>query len=129
ACQRRRKPATKPISTIVNLFDGETYGVGIPIVVDFGSSIPSADRAAVQSRLFVTSLPAQVGAWRWISSTEVVYRPRSYWKPGTAVTFRSALGGLPIAVRVIDKDRTAKARIGRASQVAVNDGSQLQTIA
>lgn len=122
------KPATKPISTIVNLFDGETYGVGIPIVVDFGTSIPVANRAAVQSRLFVSSSPAQVGGWRWISSTEVVYRPRSYWTPGSAVKFRSALGGLPIGGRVLDKDRTATATIGRDMQIAVTNGNHMMTI-
>jgi len=123
-----KKPATRPIRSFVNLASGETYGVAMPVVVDFASAIPSADRAAVQSRLFVTSSPAQVGAWRWYSDTEVVYRPRSYWQPGTRLTFRSALGGVPIGNRVIGQNITSTATIGRDMQMAVTDNNHVITI-
>jgi lipoprotein-anchoring transpeptidase ErfK/SrfK len=122
------KPATKPISTSFNLTSGETYGVAMPIVIDFGTSIPRASRPELQNRLFVTSSPAQVGAWRWVSDREVVYRSQSYWKAGTTLAVRSALGGLPIGGRVLDKDRTANVTIGRDMEVSVANRNHMMTI-
>ncbi len=122
------KPATKPISTSFNLIGGETYGVAMPIVIDFGTSIPRASRPSVQNRLFVTTSPAQVGAWRWISDREVVYRTQSYWRAGTTLAVRSALGGLPIGGRVLDKDRTANVTIGRDMEMSVADRNHMMTV-
>ena len=122
------KPATKPISTSFNLTGGGTYGVAMPIVIDFGASIPRASRQVVQSRLFVTSSPAQVGAWRWISDREVVYRSQSYWKTGTTLAVRAALGGLPIGGRVLDKDRAATVTIGRDLEMSVTNKNHMMTV-
>ena len=123
-----RKPATRPIQVYANIVDGQTYGVGMPIVIDFGTAIPQALRAAVESRLFVSSSPAQVGAWRWYSATEVMYRPRSYWKPGTTLSVRAAVAGIPIGNRVIAKDVTAAASIGRDMQFTVTNADHSLTI-
>jgi lipoprotein-anchoring transpeptidase ErfK/SrfK len=122
------KPATKPISTSFNLTDRQTYGVAMPIVIDFGASIPKASRAALQNRLFVTSSPAQIGAWRWISDREVVYRPQSYWKTGTTLSVRAALGGVPVGGRVLDKDRTAVVTIGRDLEMSVTNKNHMMTV-
>lgn len=121
-------PTTRPISTSINLVDHAVYGVGMPIVIDFGAPIPTSQQAAVQRRLFVTSAPAQLGAWRWYSDREVMYRPLSYWKPGTTLTVRSALDGVPIGTRVLDKDRTATATIGSDLEFAVTDSDHMLTI-
>lgn len=115
------QPAGKPITTSINVTDGGTYGVGMPIVIDFGAPVPAADRAAVQSRLFVSSSPAQFGGWRWYSDREVMYRPRSYWKPGTTLAVRAALAGVPVGNRVIGKDTTVTAKIGRDMEFKVTD--------
>src|SRR5262249_28051168 len=122
------QPTTKPISASVNVMGGQTYGVGMPIVVDFGTAIPAAQRAAVQRRLFVDSRPSQVGAWRWFSSNEIMYRPESYWKPGTQVSFRAGLAGVPIGDRVIGKDRTAAFTIGRDMEISVTNADHQLTI-
>ncbi len=77
--------------------DDATYGRAMPLVVEFGQGgVAPPDRAAVERRLFVTSTPAQEGAWHWDSATQVEYRPREYWRPGTKVHARLALGGLPV---------------------------------
>ncbi|CAB4726795.1 unannotated protein [freshwater metagenome] len=62
---------------------GETVGVGMPVIVTF--DVPVTDRASIEKHLEVTSTPSQVGTWHWLSDTEVHYRPKSYWKPGTDV--------------------------------------------
>ncbi len=63
--------------------DGETVGVGMPVVVSF--DVPVTDRAAVEKQMTVTSSPAQPGTWHWMSDNEAHWRPRAYWEPGTSV--------------------------------------------
>ena len=43
----------------------------------------------------MTSQPAQAGAFHWISNQEVHWRPRNYWRPGTDVTVKADIGGVP----------------------------------
>jgi lipoprotein-anchoring transpeptidase ErfK/SrfK len=58
-------------------------GVGMPLAVRFDK--PIQNKAAVQKMLTVTSTPAQVGAWYWLSDTEVDYRPEVYWQAHTKI--------------------------------------------
>ncbi|MBA2738143.1 MAG: L,D-transpeptidase family protein [Nocardioidaceae bacterium] len=62
---------------------GETVGVGMPVVVTF--DVPVKDRAAIERRLSVTSKPQVRGTWHWLSANEVHYRPRSFWPAGADV--------------------------------------------
>src|SRR3954454_2428066 len=78
------------------LFDDHTYGVAMPVVAEFSPGIKKADRAAVQKRMFVKTDPPQPGTWSWTSSgTQAFYRAPKFWQPGTKLTVRLALGGLP----------------------------------
>lgn len=109
---------------------GNTYGVAMPIVMEFPGGVPQDARAAVQKRLFVTSDPPQLGAWHWASSTTLWYRPKEYWKTGTNVHFRSALGGLPIGDgRFGDKDRSAEFTIrGDRIEMVTDDSKHEMTV-
>lgn len=64
--------------------DGETVGVGMPVIVKFDVAV--TDRAAIEKHMSVTSSPAQAGSWHWISAHEVHWRPKSYWKAGSDVS-------------------------------------------
>ncbi|MCW2611343.1 MAG: hypothetical protein JWM15_2589 [Cryptosporangiaceae bacterium] len=95
------------------VFDGDTVGVGMPVVIEFSKDIPKSRHAAVERRLFVKSTPAVTGSWYWWSDSEVHYRPKAYWKPGTEVTLRAAIGGLPMGYGNYGKrDRFVDFRIG-----------------
>ena len=87
----RSRPRSRS-ATSINVTNGATYGVAMPIVLTFGTAIPAKNRADVERRLFVQSSPAQRGIWSWQSATQVVYRPQTYWQTGTSVTVRTALG-------------------------------------
>lgn len=63
--------------------DGASVGIGMPVIVRF--DLPVTDKAAFEKKMTVTSAPAQEGSWYWVSSTEAHWRPKTYWKPGTAV--------------------------------------------
>ena len=78
----------------LSMFPGPSItdvGVGQPISVTFSHAV--ADKNAAVTALSVTSSPSQRGAWHWISSTQVDYRPEGYWQPGTTVAVRGALYG------------------------------------
>lgn len=63
---------------------GETVGVGMPVVVSF--DVPVTDKAAMERHMSVSSTPAQPGAWHWLSDYQAHWRPKAYWKAGTDVS-------------------------------------------
>ncbi len=122
------KPAGRPISTSVNVKDKANYGVAMPIVLTFGTAIPTADRAGIERRLFVQSSPEQRGIWSWQSSTQVTYRPQSYWQTGTSVMVSTALAGMPIGDRLVGGDQAATFTIGKDLEYVVNAKTHMLTI-
>jgi lipoprotein-anchoring transpeptidase ErfK/SrfK len=122
------RPGGSRVGSGLYMFDGQTYGVAMPVAVEFESDIPVEARAAVQRRLFVKSDPPQVGAWHWFNARQVLYRPQEYWKPGTRLTVRSALAGLPIGKRFGDTDRSATVTIGRKLVIEVDNATKLMNV-
>ena len=90
----RAAPAEHLLHATVTPSQG-TYGIGQPLIVRFDKRVKgAAARAAVLTRLRVTTAPASPGAWRWYNSYEVHYRGPEYWKPGTRLGVTAALDGL-----------------------------------
>lgn len=99
--------------------DGETYGVGMPIIVRF--DVPVKNKAEFEKHMAVTSSPKQTGTWSWISSTEVHYRPQNYWKPGTKVTLNADINSLNAGGGVYGQEsRKLSFKIGRQVITKVN---------
>ncbi|MCI4064611.1 Ig-like domain-containing protein [Micromonospora sp. R77] len=123
----------KPTSMIgsgLYLFDGKTYGVGMPVVAEFSPGIPEKDRAAVQKRMFVRTDPPQPGAWHWLyNGTQAYYRAPEFWQPGTTITVRLGLAGMPLSNgRYGNVDRTATAKIGRSFVMKVDNASKKMSV-
>lgn len=75
--------------------NGGIVGVGMPVIVQFDSGvITKADRAEVEKRVKVTTVPVQQGAWGWLDNRQLMWRPKDYWFPGTKVTVSTPLHGL-----------------------------------
>jgi lipoprotein-anchoring transpeptidase ErfK/SrfK len=112
------------------LFDDHTYGVAMPVVVEFSPGIKKADRAAVQKRMFVETTPSQPGTWSWTSSgTAAYYRAPQYWTTGTEIKVRIAVGGLPTGKGIYgDKDRSATSKIGRKFEMKVDNKTKKMTV-
>jgi lipoprotein-anchoring transpeptidase ErfK/SrfK len=86
-----------------------SLGVGQPIVFQFSHAV--TDKTTVQKALTVTSTPAQQGAWYWISSTQVDYRPETYWQAGTTLHVTAKVYGLDLGggnYGAADRDVTYK---------------------
>ncbi|MCX9190850.1 hypothetical protein C3Y87_05370 [Carbonactinospora thermoautotrophica] len=74
---------------------GQTVGVGQPIAITFKTKIK--DRKAVQDALVVETTPRVEGAWYWVDSKSVHWRPKDYWPAGTKVTVKANLKGVKAA--------------------------------
>lgn len=118
------------VGTGLYLFDDRTYGVAMPVVVEFHPGIAKKDRAGVQKRMFVSTDPPQPGAWHWVSNgTQAYYRAPEYWQPGTKITARIALGGHPMGKgRYGDTDRKATAKIGERFEMKVDNKTKKMTV-
>jgi lipoprotein-anchoring transpeptidase ErfK/SrfK len=71
---------------------GQTYGVGMPIMLTF--SEPITDKAAVERALHLTTSKPVVGAWYWDGDEHLNFRPRDYWPAYTTVSFDGQLNGV-----------------------------------
>jgi lipoprotein-anchoring transpeptidase ErfK/SrfK len=71
---------------------GQTYGVGMPIMLTF--SRPITNKAAVERSLELTTSKPVIGAWYWDGSEQVDFRPRDYWPADTTVSLDGHLDGV-----------------------------------
>lgn len=85
-------PGTLSYPNFVPQAGQSNIGVGQPLRVRF--TVSPADKAAAQRALSVKSTPAQPGAWYWIDSQTVDYRPRQFWRPRTTITLSAGLYGV-----------------------------------
>ena len=73
--------------------DGDTVGVGETINLGFNNAIPVSRRAALLDRIHIASTPGVYGAWHWVDSSDVHFRPQNYWPSGTQVSVVANLLG------------------------------------
>ncbi|WP_431884805.1 Ig-like domain-containing protein [Micromonospora wenchangensis] len=111
------------------LADNQVVGVGMPLIVKFGRAVPEDYRDDVQRRMTVTSTPAQEGVWHWVSPTEVRYRPKEFWQPGTTVSYRVQAGGLPMGGGWYGRsDLTVDVKIGPSVVMQVDNKTKRMTV-
>ncbi|HEX9339313.1 MAG TPA: Ig-like domain-containing protein, partial [Pseudonocardiaceae bacterium] len=109
----------RQISGKLNVGDGQTYGIAMPIALTF--SAPVTDEAAVQRALTVTTSVPTTGSWAWLDDKTVHWRPATYYQPGTQISVSAKLYGVAFAPGVYGKsDVSAKFTIGRSQVVQAN---------
>jgi lipoprotein-anchoring transpeptidase ErfK/SrfK len=119
----------KLVSTNVTMSNGATYGVAMPVVVHFGSSVAADQRANVEKRLMVASDPPQIGTWFWYGGQDLHYRPKEYWQPGTKIAVRLATGGLALGNNGFgQKDVTVNVTIGDKFLMVTDDATHTMTV-
>jgi len=117
------------VGTGLYLQDGTTVGVAMPVVVEFDPPVPDSARAAIQQRLFVSTMPFQPGVWHWDSGRQVEYRAPQYWKTGTVISVRSALQGLPMGDGSYgDTDRSATVTVGQKVVMNVDNATKQMSV-
>lgn len=123
------KEPSKVVRVTSFMGDGQTVGVGMPLIMKFGRSIPEKYRAEVERRMKVTATPEQEGTWRWISATEVHYRPKTYWKSGTKIFYNVQLKGVEIGDGWYGRSNlTVDLKIGRELIMTVSNKTKKMTV-
>ena len=88
----------KPSATIgvLTMWPGSdvSVGVGQPIRVQFTNYVPSSYRADVEKACVVTTNPPVAGAWHWVDSDMMDWRPQDYWQTSTQVSVALNLTGV-----------------------------------
>ncbi len=98
---------------------GETVGVGMPVVVSF--DLPVTDQASFEKHMTVTATPEQSGSWHWISGREAHWRPEKYWKAGSKVTVDVDVNGVPAGGGIYgQEDRRVDFEVGDKHVYKVN---------
>jgi lipoprotein-anchoring transpeptidase ErfK/SrfK len=114
----------------VNLFmrpgDGETVGVGHPLVFSFDTAV---DKALVEKSIAITTDPKVDGAFYWFSDKEVHWRPQELWKVGSKVAVNAAVYGKRLGDGIYGKeDRRAAFTVGDAMMAEANGASHQMTV-
>jgi lipoprotein-anchoring transpeptidase ErfK/SrfK len=116
---------SQTFSTEIYEGSGQTYGVGMPIMLIF--SQPITNKAAVERSLELTTSKPVIGAWYWDGDEHLNFRPRDYWPANTTVSFTGHLNGVEGATGVYGTaNLTQSFTIGR-SMIAVASTTAHQT--
>jgi lipoprotein-anchoring transpeptidase ErfK/SrfK len=92
---------------------GATVGVGMPAIIKF--DVPVTNKASIEKHLDVKSVPAQPGAFHWVSDQEVHWRPKKYWQAGTKVTVDADIDSVPAGDGVYGQNsRSSTFTVGRS---------------
>jgi lipoprotein-anchoring transpeptidase ErfK/SrfK len=111
---------TTAASVDISPEEGATVGAGMPVIVNFPSSVPDSARAAVARWFTVTSTPATEGGWRWISDTEMHWRPRYYWPARAEVTVNADLSGHAIAESWFTSSVVQRFKVGESHRITID---------
>ncbi|MGA5821511.1 L,D-transpeptidase [Kitasatospora sp. NPDC094028] len=117
----------KQVSTNDNIADGQTYGVGMIVKVDFSSRVVNKE-AVAKAITFETSDGTEVKG-HWFGDDRIDFRPAQYWKPGTRVTVHYRLKNVDVAPGVwgdVDKDEPFV--IGRSQVSTADAATHLMTV-
>jgi len=89
-------PDDRRISFTVTPDDGQTVGIGQPVVIRFAT--PVTERADVQKAMTIKARTpggqSVTGSWHWLSGSEVHWRPKEFWQPGTTVHLVMDIAGV-----------------------------------
>lgn len=107
--------------------DGSTVGVGMPVSVNFDKAI--RDKAAVQSKIQVSSSSGQQVVGHWFNNDRLDFRPRDYWKPGSTVTVKLDLHGVQKTITFkIGRSQISTVDAKTKQMTVVRDGKTIRTI-
>jgi lipoprotein-anchoring transpeptidase ErfK/SrfK len=107
----------KTFSTVIFEGQDQTYGVGMPIMLDF--SQPITDKAAVERSIELTTSKRVVGAWYWDGNSTLDFRPRDFWPAHTTVSFTGHFDGVAAAPGLYGYHTLTQTFVIGASVIAV----------
>jgi lipoprotein-anchoring transpeptidase ErfK/SrfK len=123
----QKLPLDKQTYPTIYPLKGSHVGIGMPVVLTF--DVPVRNKREFEKNLHVKSSPAQAGTWHWYSSTQVRYRPKKFWKPGTKVSVTADINSL-YAGRGVYGQNSAKTHftVGRSQITKINLSSDVAKV-
>jgi lipoprotein-anchoring transpeptidase ErfK/SrfK len=119
----------KRLTTDTEPEDGETVGIAMPISLRFNVPVIAERQANLVAHLQVTTDPPVDGAWHWFAPSEVHFRPRDYWTPGTRVTLNAHLRGVDAGNNVFGQgDWSLSFTIGDKHVSVIDAGAHTMTV-
>jgi lipoprotein-anchoring transpeptidase ErfK/SrfK len=107
--------------------DGEVVGVGEPVAIRFDEDIEN--RAAAEKAIVIKADPPVEGAFYWLNNREVRWRPKEFWKPGTAVSVAVNTYGVKLGDGLFGEDNVnTHFTIGDEVIVTVDDNTKTLTV-
>ena len=107
--------------------DGEVVGVGEPVAIRFDEDI--ADRAAAEKAIAIKADPPVEGAFYWLNNREVRWRPKEFWKSGTAVNVAVNTYGVKLGDGLFGEDNVnTHFTIGDEVIVTIDDSTKTLTV-
>ncbi|MFJ8041016.1 Ig-like domain-containing protein [Kitasatospora sp. NPDC096147] len=106
-----------------------TYGVGQPLTVKLSEKVDDPKgRQQVERGLTVVSEPATTGAWYWVDSDTLHFRPKEYWPANATVKLAFDARGRQIAGDLYGGDVSSRTmRTGDRVEVTVDAASHYLT--
>jgi lipoprotein-anchoring transpeptidase ErfK/SrfK len=125
---RTLKPKVTATYGILNA--GMTVGVGMPVSIQFDSAVTTQKmRAEVEKRVSVKTVPETKGAWGWLDNRQLMWRPATYWKPGTKVSVNAPLTGVQTGPdKWVANDDQASFTVGSAMVSTVDMKAHTMTV-
>lgn len=106
---------------------GETVGIAQTVGVRFDEPIPN--RKAAQDAIKITTTPAVEGAFYWISSSEVRWRPEHFWQPNTKVDIEVNTYGINLGDGLFGAENVkSNFTVGRAMTLEADDNTKTVVI-
>lgn len=111
----------------MNPLDGQTIGVGQPLAIYFGDSIE--DKQAAEEAITIKTDPTVEGAFYWFSDSEVHWRPKEFWKPGTTIDLDVDIYGKHLGNGVYgEENRQATVTVGDSVIARANAATHRMTV-
>jgi lipoprotein-anchoring transpeptidase ErfK/SrfK len=95
------------------ILGNQTYGVGMPIAINFSQPVLPRFQASVERAVEIKSSNPVVGAFYWDGNQQLDFRTQQYWPQKTKVSFDAHFNGIEIAPGVYGTSNLSqKFRIG-----------------
>ncbi|MGX1668343.1 Ig-like domain-containing protein [Streptomyces sp. NPDC055400] len=106
---------------------GSTVGVGMPVTVSFDKAI--SDKAAMASKIQVSSSSGQHVVGHWLNNSRLDFRPQNYWQAGSTVTVKLTSHGVQETVTFkVGRSQISTVDAKTKQMTVVRDGKTIRTI-
>ena len=112
------------------VYEGQTVGVAMPVSLQFDSEVTTKSfRQSIERAVTVQTSPRTEGSWGWLDNRQLMWRPKTFWQPGTTVTLDAPLTGFQTGEdKWVGSDVSGTMTIGREQMTKVDIAGHQMTV-